>query len=168
LIRQTFGKSRSDNISVVPCCVDARFCAVKALDDYMSGVASLGITIDSGYVFRTTTPDGRVLGEKISQPAINRRLQSYLTAIGAFQGETTHSIRGGCAILLKLTHDSEAESQSHIGWKSVSCWEHYSRSRTVESFKVASTLSQVFEKSSQIQEVYRFQELAIDTLRLAY
>lgn len=168
LIRQTFGKNRSDNVSVVPVCGESRFCAVSALDQYIAGALRLGIHIDSGYVFRRTTSDGRVLGERVSQPAINRRLKSYLSAIGIFQGETTHSIRGGCAILLKLSHSSDPEAMSHIGWKSQECWEHYSRSKSIESLHVAKTLSEAFERGAQLGAVYEFQQLAIDHLALAY
>ena len=168
VIRQTYGKQRSENIVVVPICPDSRFCAVTALDEYISQVPNLGVYIDSGYVFRTTTSDGRVLDMKLSQPAVNRRLQSYLSALGVFQGETTHSIRGGCAILLKLCHQTEEEAQRHIGWKSQACWEHYSRSQTIESQSVAHTLSSVFAKSGSMTAVQTFQSLAIDKLPSAY
>ena len=82
----------------------ASYCPVGALEHLVKGALSLGMVLDGGYIFRSTTSDGQVLPQRVSQQAMNKRLCLYLSQIGLFLGETTHSLRGGCAIVFKLCH----------------------------------------------------------------
>ena len=144
IIRQTYGKVRSEQVSVVRRGAQEDSCPVLALAAYIQGARDLGVDLDTGFVFRMTTPDGRVLPGRISQPAMNKRLELHLRAIGVFEGETTHSLRGGCAIVLRLLHDSEGDARGHIGWKSKTSWDHYSRMHTFQSRAAAGTLARAF------------------------
>lgn len=167
VIRQTFGKGRADEVSVVKHCTDDTFCPVCAVDEYVERAKEVGIVIDSGFFFRKTERDS-VLDTMMTQPAWNKRLRTYLVDIGAFEGETTHSLRGGCAIVLKLCQDSDEASKVHLGWKSQSCWEHYTRSQTMDSDRAAKTLATVFDNQDQLDRVYKFKELSSYTLSHAF
>ena len=149
IIRQTFGKTRTDRRCVIKAVDGADYCPVAALKALMEGAPSLGVDIDSGYVFCTTTSDGHVLPKRVTQQALNKRLQTYLTSIGLFSNETTHSLRGGCAIILKLCHDSVQESCEHVGWKTSASWEYYVREKTYESQVAADTLRLFFAHEDQ-------------------
>ena len=96
-------------------------------------------------MFRKLSSYGWVLDTPLTQTGMTRRLVKYLSAIGAYDGETTHSLRGGLAILLKLHHGSDSGSASHVGWRTQAVWEHYSRSQLLESREVAQTLLGIFQ-----------------------
>ena len=145
VIRQTYGKLRAENLSYVPRCNGSSHCPVTALDQYVQGVRAMGVELTSGFVFRKLSSYGWVLDTPLTQTGMTRRLVKYLSAIGAYDGETTHSLRGGLAILLKLHHGSDSGSASHVGWRTQAVWEHYSRSQLLESREVAQTLLGIFQ-----------------------
>ena len=45
-----------------------------------------------------------------------------------------------------MNHGYDEQVAKHIGWKSMSVWEHYARSQIVESHEVAETLARVFNE----------------------
>ena len=141
ILRQTYGKMRTEKHSVLLRSPDPSLCPVKAIDIYVKQAIAMGIDMSTGYLFRKTLKDGNVINAPLQQSGINQRLVSHLTTIGQYQGETTHSLRSGCAVALTTTpHDSQ-ESAAHIGWRSKACWDHYSRTSSFLSSSVAQSIS---------------------------
>ncbi|CAC5375853.1 unnamed protein product [Mytilus coruscus] len=86
------------------------------------------------YISRIITESGRVLEKHVSYCSIYERFRGYLITLGIFEGETPHSMRAGCAIMLALS-DNNANTQglmSHIGWKSERMAHYYTRASTVK------------------------------------
>ena len=169
IVRQTYGKQRQENIAFLPRCNSVECCPVRAMDDYITASRSLGLDLSTGYVFRKLSKIGTVLDKPLTQSGMSRRLSKYLSAIGIFEGETTHSLRGGAAVLLKLNHECDEQAAKHIGWKSMSVWEHYARSQVVESHEVAGTLARVFnERQDNVMKGGLLTDLDLRNLPKAY
>ena len=169
LVRQTYGKQRNINVFAIKRSSDPAMCPVKALDEYITRGRQLGVDMAVGYVFRAVSAEGNVLDSCLSQSAISKRLARHLSSIGLFQGETTHGIRGGCAVTLGLLGASSQEAKDHIGWKSNSSWELYSRHKARKALNVADMLSNVVanaQESLSLSEQYCFIDL--QGLELAY
>ena len=145
VIRETYGKMRAEHFVTVKKCAVSEVCPVFALQEYLNGARSMGINIDDGYVFRNTNSKGHVLDSHLSQPSVNKRLALYLNMLGIFEGETTHSLRGGCAVVLKNCHKLDQESSEYVGWKNLGTWHHYSRSKTIDSQNASSTISRCLD-----------------------
>lgn len=78
-----------------------------------------GISLSNGYLFRPTSKNGRgIIGAPFLISAVRARLSLYLNALGIHDGKSTHSFRGGTAILLKPLGASKEDVAQHIEWKS--------------------------------------------------
>lgn len=141
ILRQTFGKTRSEKHCVLKQSSEPGLCPVTAIDAYIRQASSMGIDMSSGFLFRKTLKNGNVINLPLPQSAINQRLVLHLTTIGRFDGESTHSLRSGCAVALRASNHAADEAATHIGWRSQSCWQHYSRSSSFHSASVAQSIS---------------------------
>ncbi|CAC5396545.1 unnamed protein product [Mytilus coruscus] len=93
-----------------------------------------GISLKTGYLFRIITESDRVLENQVSYCSIYERFKGYLITLGIFEGETPHSMRAGCAIMLALSDDN-ANTQgvmNHVGCKSERMAHYYTRASTVK------------------------------------
>jgi hypothetical protein len=71
-----------------------------------------------GYLFRVVSEIGSVLDEPVSYSVVYQRLIYYLTTLGIYEGETPHSFRAGCTIIMALTDSVENVEgvMNHISW----------------------------------------------------
>ena len=103
LIHQRIGKTlRGKRTRVFPVrqCENPAICPVRNLEFYMELCKASGMSLQSGYLFRPTSRSGKILDAPFLAPSVQARLTLYLDAMGANDGESTHSFRGGTAILL--------------------------------------------------------------------
>ena len=149
ILRQTYGKTRSEKHCVLAKSADHYLCPVTALMAYIDGARNMGLDMSTGYVFRKTLKTGNVVNEPMSQSAANQRLTLHLSTIGKFQGETTHSLRSGCAVALQSTQHDPTAAASHIGWRSKECWEHYSRAQSFRSTAVAQSITSLINNAKE-------------------
>ena len=102
-----FGIQRHPNVSL---------CPVKGIDDYMAVSHALGISLTSGYLFRTT--QGNVVtSHPFPSDAAEARLKTYLADLPIGK-KTLYSFRCGSAITMALTGSSLEDIIEHVGWKS--------------------------------------------------
>lgn len=137
---------------------DKTLCPVEGLFKYVKGAEEMGIDLKSGYLFRALDPSHKhVLESPVSSSGMNSRLQAYLKEIGIFDGETVHGLRGGCAITLISTGAAScAGIMDHVGWRSKSSFERYSR---IKQLIDASTVSSLYAKvadsgSAEVGEIF--------------
>ena len=166
VMRQTYGKQRTEKVVVVKRCTDLDVCPVRALDEYIGGCRDMGVSLQVGYVFRKTSGSDIVSADNVSQDSVSKRLRLHLSNIGLYAGETTHSIRGGCAVSLHLAGVGNEQAMEHVGWKSQESWELYSRSRGFQSLQAADTLSKLM--GSGQCEPDKYQAINFQSLPLAY
>ncbi len=125
-----------------------------AIERYIDWCESRGVNLRNGYLFRIVDESGRVLDQNVSYETIYCRLREYLTTLGIYEGETPHSMRAGCSILLGMSGSVQTESQmmDHIGWHTEESALYYSR---IEKFKdaaiVAGKLAHSVDKSDEIE-----------------
>lgn len=91
-------------------------CPIKGIEQYMAVARQMSIDLNSGYLFRPTTPTGGIQDSPFSSTAAEARLKTYLKEMGADEGETLHGFRSGCAITLALTGADLSEIMDHVGW----------------------------------------------------
>lgn len=164
VIRETYGKMRAERFVTVKVCETVETCPVLALREYVEGANMLSVKFEEGYVFRSTSNKGYVLDNHVSQPTMNKRLALYLDTLGINDCETTHSLRAGCAVLLKHHNNSDLDSAQHIGWKTQSTWEHYCRARTINARNAAVIIADCFSKRSPHGESQSLIESSFDKL----
>ncbi len=58
----------------------------------------------------------RVLTEPVTYDSVYIRLKKYLCFLGLHEGETPHSLRGGCAITIMLTGAADNTENSSAMW----------------------------------------------------
>lgn len=141
VIHQRVGKTvRGKSSRVVPIrpSADATICPVKNLRFYISYCREAGISLGTGYMFRTTTPNNTVSDAPFLSSAANIRLVGYLKDLGIHEGETTHSFRSGAAILLRLLGANKEEVARHIGWQTTQMVDLYTQTEKVLSIASAS------------------------------
>ncbi|CAC5414985.1 unnamed protein product [Mytilus coruscus] len=139
VFNHTFGKilrggSNKCNTFVLKRCDDKIVCPVSGLESYYTFMKNHGISLKTGYLFRIITESGRVLENHVSYSSIYERFRGYLITLGILKGETPHSMRAGCAIMLALSDDN-ANTQgvmNHVGWKSERMAHYYTRANTVK------------------------------------
>jgi len=131
LIHQRIGKTlRGKRTRAFPVrqCKNPAICPVRNLEFYMDLSRASGISLSNGYLFRPTSKNGRgVTDAPFLVSAVQARLSLYLNALGIHDGESTHSFRGGTAILLRLLGASKEDVAHHIGWKSTEMVDLYTQ-----------------------------------------
>lgn len=139
------GKGRS-NTFVVKRCSDELICPIKGLESYFHWCESRSVCLSNGYLFRIVSGSGRVLDQSVSYSVVYDRLIEYLTTLGIYAGETPHSFRAGCAVVMGLSGSvsSEKDMMNHLGWFTPDSAYYYSR---VKQLKDASEVAQRFADS---------------------
>ena len=89
---------------------------LKGIDYYMAVSNVLGISLTSGYLFRTTQRNVVTL-HPFPTDAAESSLKTYLTGLPIGK-KTLYSFRCGSAITMALTCSSLEDIIEHIGWKS--------------------------------------------------
>ena len=144
LFRQTFGKTlRGDgeNAFAVRCCGNNILCPVKNFVRYLSLCRLMGLDLQSGFLFRTTCGNS-VTEQPFVGSAVYNRLKLYLQKINANEGETPHSSRAGCSIILSLLGVHKEDISRHVGWANTRMVDFYNDLRdTLKPSSSAVTLA---------------------------
>jgi integrase len=133
-------------------------CPVEGLDRYLSLARQVGIDLSAGFLFRPVSVDkSQVLDVGVSYSVMYARLKHYLSVLDIYDGETLHSLRGGCAVTLAAAGVSQSDIMQHIGWQSASSVNRYTRSQTMFATGAApSVLVNVVEsESSNAERAFR-------------
>lgn len=123
-------------------------CPVLGLEKYIQGAATTGVNLKCGYVFRLLYHSNRqVLDVHVSSSLMYSRLKSDLRHLDLDEGETTHSIRGGCAVTLAVSgYGNTQEIMKHVGWFSQDSLDRYSRlGRMTRTGAIGNLLENVVE-----------------------
>ena len=87
---------------------------------------SMQINLNEGYLFRVRDKKTKVIINKpMDSSLITERLRVHLSAIGLYEGETSHSTRRGCAITLRMLGVNDDQINAHTGWKRGKMVDHY-------------------------------------------
>ncbi len=173
MIRHTSGKSFSKdrtNLFAIHPCQDGTLCPVEGLHKYFRGAAALGIPLGPGCLFRLTK-NGQVLEEPITYDAIYERLKHYLNTLGIDEGESPHSLRGGCAVTLRAASSGTGADSlmQHIGWATTTMPRRYSRADHQLAGQVAETLSHAVGDACQNARVEsQYSSTDYDSLPVAF
>lgn len=140
-------------------------CPVQGLQNYVSIAKSMGFSLDTGFLFRPLSPKGEVLDQPLSGEAVYDRLKMYLKILNIDQGETPHSLRGGSAIALRETQNSQNLDgvMGHAGWKSESSAKLYTRSNQTDQ---ALSLSRSMANVGSFKEIRNRDQKFIDFVSL--
>lgn len=169
ILRQTYGKTRVEKHCVLVRSPNKQLCPVIALENLFIGSKEMGLDMSAGYIFRKTLRTGNVINTPMSQSAANQRLQFHLTAIGQYCGETTHSLRSGCAVALQATQHDPAQVASHVGWRSYSSWSHYARAPSFQSTAVAESIASLIGNAGDRDRAdTKFRKLSPQSLTRAF
>ncbi|KAI8510818.1 hypothetical protein Bbelb_117340 [Branchiostoma belcheri] len=128
LMNHVWGKTLRDgrsNVFTMEKTGDSSTCPVVAIDWYVAISKYLSISLDGGFLFRSTSREGEVLAEQPSSAAVNNSFRRYLRKLDIDEGETLHGCRAGCAISLHMAGASEGEVMGHIGWFTKQTASHY-------------------------------------------
>lgn len=136
---------------------DESVCPVKGLQFYVSEAKKMGIALSVGYLFRPLDKSNtHVLDLPLTSSAVYSRLKLYLKTLKIDEGETPHSIRGGCAVTLAVTGcGNEREIMDHVGWFSKDSYLRYSRmEKIVDRSSVSSRFQNVLNTPNDVASVY--------------
>ena len=96
--------------------------------------------MSTGYLFRVLDSTKQlVLDDHVTYASMYDRLKYYLAVLQIDEGETPHSLRGGCAITLALSTCSQSVLE-HIGWASTGSLYHYSRLKRISRLSTVSSV----------------------------
>ena len=119
-VGKTLGNGKTNEFSLVRI-EDMSICPVHAIEIYNQEAKDLGISLDTGYLFRTLdSSKGLVTDSPVTSSSMGERLKTYLRKLGIFEGETPHSFRAACVITLSLSGTVQEEVMDHVGWSSKS------------------------------------------------
>ncbi|XP_052067764.1 uncharacterized protein LOC127707263 [Mytilus californianus] len=154
-VGKTLGNGKVNEFSVFRM-EDKVICPVFALERYIEGAKNLGVTIETGYLFRTLNLNRTmVLDMPVSSSTMNDRLKKYLTKLCLYEGETPHGIRGACAITMALSGINTHDAMDHIGWSSNSSFKRYSRiSKMVGRGSVGSLMRHIVQNNNPVESVF--------------
>lgn len=178
VIRQTMGKTmkgeNSQNVFLIRG-EDSDTCPVKCLEAYVDGARDMGVSLDTGYVFRPVTGQGFVLESPVPYQEVYDHLKRYLKKLDLWEGETPHGVRGGAAITLLLSGAATADVMLHGGWKTSEMAKRYSRANDfMQRSQVANDLSiaasgQPYGRDTKVEGVAdRFKGCDYSSLPLAF
>ena len=160
LFRQTFGKTlRGDgeNAFAVRRCENNILCPVKNFVRYLSLCRLMGLDLQSGFLFRTTCGNS-VTEQPFVGSAVYNRLKLYLQKINADEGETPHSSRAGCSIILSLLGVHKEDISRHVGWANTRMVDSYNDLRdTLKPSSSAATLASCVSNklTGRVQDNYK-------------
>ena len=85
---------------------------------YFHVAKQMGVDLSHGYLFRPVSPGGSVLSQGMSYACVYDRLKHYLGILDIDSGESPHSFRHGCAVVmatLPQVESSNSKMMEHIG-----------------------------------------------------
>jgi hypothetical protein len=106
-------------------------CPVANLGLYVLPSDRMGINLRNGYFFRATDHHGCITDAPFLSSAASNRLKKYLGQLKLDEGETVHSFRAGCSIMLSLLGASDEVVAAHVGWWSLATARYYTRTDTM-------------------------------------
>ena len=145
---------------------DEDICPVRLLEEYFIFSETLNINLKSGCLFRCRDVKTQEIGRKpVSASAITDRLKTHLSAIKLYEGESSHSSRCGCAIILRILGMSDSIINDHVGWNSGGMIDHYARVGELYGPQgVARRLSDAAEISRGVSELCKISR-SVNSLR---
>lgn len=155
-VGKTLSNGKKNEFSIIRI-DDHSICPVFGIEKYISGAAKMGVNLKLGYLFRILNRTRKCILEiPASYSVMYGRLKSYLRELGIDEGETPHSIRGGCAVTLAVSGFGNAQDiMDHIGWFSKNSFDRYSRlSKIAEKSTVGNLFKQVSDNPSYAKSVY--------------
>lgn len=173
MVQLTQGKTTSSvapRVVVLRKCPSSAACPVRNLKEYVQGARDMGVDLTCGFLFRKTDEASRVLEVPISYDVAYSRLKKYLCNLGLYSGETPHSLRGGCAVTLRLSGAAEGISdiQDHVGWRSKSMPLRYSRVGKGQNMEISGRLQKAVEggKAREVEALFAME--AYERLPVAF
>ena len=153
VVTHTDGKNLSvgrTNVYSIPKCPESSLCVISALDKYSSGCEKMGVSLKYGYLFRPVTESGMVLDQPLSYNAVYDRLKYYLQFLNVYDGETPHSLRGACAMMMAAQGgpDLAPEVMKHIGWFDQKSLSLYSRNVQLKNNVISKMLSTMIKNQN--------------------
>ena len=103
-------------------------CPFLWLEHYFIVCSELKITLNPGYLFRTTRAKTFVTDSPFCGSAVYNRLKKYLQLAGIPPIFTPHSFRVGVPVVLRSLGCDYSEIAEYIGWSSVEMAKHYTSS----------------------------------------
>lgn len=136
---------------------DRLICPIFGLERYIQWCLEWGVDLSCGYLFRVVNESGRVLNQRVTYQVMYVRFKEYLSVLGLDEGETPHSLRAGCAILLGMAGavDSEEQMMAHVGWSTAESARYYTRVNAMrDAGVVAKRLIGSVQKSDDVESMY--------------
>ncbi len=141
---------------------DPDICPVAHLSNYIKTASQAGVDLHTGFLFRARDPKSRLISvsdKPVTSSLMTERLRLHLTAIGMYEGETAHSGRRGCAIVLRMLGLADSSINSHIGWGSTAMLDHYARvGGIMNPSGVAGTLANAAEMTNNSSQLLQISE----------
>ncbi len=167
---KTFSTDKPHTFTVLPC-PDRDLCPVLGLASYMTAAQQYSICLSPGYLFRLVDRSRGVLDTPLTYDAIYVRLRRYLSRLGIYQGETPHSLRGGCAVTMAWSGAARSadDLMSLVGWRSAVMPRRYSRvNRLVDSSSAARLTAVVADSQAMSTMTSKFHGAFFDSLPVAF
>ncbi len=155
MIKHTQGKTASASapkIFTVQRCDNSTVCPVASVEAYIQGAGAMGADLRTGYLFRKVDTKGRVIEAPITYGIAYSQLKAYLCTLGIYDGETPHSLRGGCAVTMRVTGAAKGveDLKQHMGWKSVGMPLRYSRASQSQDMAISQRLKEAIDGESGV------------------
>lgn len=136
-------KGRKSHEVTVLASADPDICPVQSMKSYLEIASSMGWNLTGGFLFLVQGKTKSLVNKPALAQAMTARLKKHLQAMGTWEGETTHSARGGCAITLMLLGVDPDDACAPM-------LKHYTQDlHKVQSQKTAQTLADAARKSGQ-------------------
>ncbi len=176
MLKHTTGKCTSSltpKTFVVRRCANSSICPVASLENYVRHAAEMAVDLRVGYIFRKLSAGGEVLDLPITYDMAHGRLLKYLQILGIYEGETPHSLRGGCAVTMMLTGAAKGvqDLRKHVGWRSHNMPERYARAHVSVDMTISERLKDTVDRkgrgsASEVDEIYA--GISYETLPVAF
>lgn len=148
-------------ILTIPVVSELVLCPVRALHRYVHGACAMGISLQTGYLFRHADQSGSVLLRAAGYDKMYYHLNKVLKALGLKDGETPHSLRAGSTVSLVATKATALEIMGHMGWSTKKMLDLYARTQACKSSNLAARIAepQVEQAALQAQDDMSFTSL---------
>lgn len=113
---------------------NACVCPVRGIELYYSISKSMGVKLNSGFLFRSLTKSGNISPQGLDSTAAQARLNVYTTPLCHNLSSahfTLHGFRSGAAVSLALAGLSLHEIMDHVAWKNSKTALHYIKLKQV-------------------------------------
>ena len=133
LFKHTFGKTfrgTNSNTFMVKKCSSTTICPVPNLRLYVQLCDLMTVNLRDVHLFRTTNKNTVSTSPFIGSAVANRLVQ-HLKILDIHNGESMHSFRSGCFIILSLLGVTSEKVARHVGWRSLDTVEYYTQTKKV-------------------------------------